>query len=307
MAETFAGKRIVLTGSTGLIGSALAASLESQGATVVRVFRTARPGAASKPTLVWDFNSPPPSTILECDALIHLAGEPVVGLWTAAKKRRMRSSRIDSTRLLAEAIAAAPHPPAVFITASGVGFYGSRGDEVLTETSPLGSGFLAELARDWESASSAARATTPERVRVVNLRLAMVLAREGGALPRMLTPFRLGLGATFGPGTQYMSWIALADVVRAIEFILLTPRIAGAANLAAPGQVTNSQFTAALAAALHRRAIFKIPAIALRLFAGEMAQEMFLASQRAAPAKLLENGFAFAHPQLGPALHQMLR
>ncbi len=271
---------VLVTGATGLIGSALSRSLQQVGALVRHAPRTEN-------EFFWD-----PSGHESLDAriaagvprvLVHLAAEPITGLWTAAKKQRIRKSRIEGTRNVARQLAELPHKPELLITASGVGAYGSRGDEVLTDESPIGSGFLAELAHDWEQATQPAR---DAGIRVVNL--------------------RAGLAGRFGAGDQWMSWIALDDLIHAMLHVMRDSSLAGAVNAVSPEPVTNREFTETLARLVHRPAIFTVPAWALRLLPGGMGEEMLLASTRAVPAKLLASGFEFHHPKLQEALGAVL-
>ena len=291
---------VLVTGATGLIGSALSRSLQQVGALVRHAPRTEN-------EFFWD-----PSGHESLDAriaagvprvLVHLAAEPITGLWTAAKKQRIRKSRIEGTRNVARQLAELPHKPELLITASGVGAYGSRGDEVLTDESPIGSGFLAELAHDWEQATQPAR---DAGIRVVNLRIGIVLASNGGALAQMLPVFRAGLAGRFGAGDQWMSWIALDDLIHAMLHVMRDRSLAGAVNAVSPEPVTNREFTETLARLVHRPAIFTVPAWALRLLPGGMGEEMLLASTRAVPAKLLASGFEFHHPKLQEALGAVL-
>jgi uncharacterized protein (TIGR01777 family) len=273
--------RIAISGSHGLIGTALASSLESSGHTVVVLGRDA-------------------PSLEGAEAVVNLAGAGIGDKrWTDARRREIEASRVAFTARLGKAIAALDHPPAVLLSASAVGYYGDRGDEVLTEQSTPGTGFLASLCRRWEEATADASAAG---VRVVHFRNGIVLARSGGALARQLPLFRLGLGGRLGSGRQYVSWVSLEDEVRGIEF-LLSSTVQGAANLTAPLPVTNAEFTASLGRALRRPAKLVVPRFALRLaLGGELADEMVLASQRAEPAVLHAAGFSFRHPTLDAAL-----
>jgi len=234
------------------------------------------------------------------DAAIHLGGANLAGhRWTAAWKREIRLSRVDSTRALARALVALPQPPHTLLVASAVGIYGDRGDELLDENSQVGKGFLADVCQEWEAATEPARQAG---IRVVHLRFGVVLHPATGALAKMLPLFRLGLGGRLGSGRQWMSWITLVDAVSAILFALDTASLDGPVNLAAPEPVTNTEFTRALSRAVHRPAILPAPAFALRLALGQMADEALLASARAAPFRLLSAGFQFAHPTIDSAL-----
>lgn len=294
---------VAVTGSSGLVGSALRPALAAAGH---RVLRMVRSGEGGPDTLRWD---PEAGTIdtggLEgVGGVVHLAGEGIGKRWTAAQKARIRDSRMAGTRLLAETLAKLSRPPAVMVSASAVGFYGDRGDEVLTEASPPGGGFLASVAREWEGATEAAQTAG---IRVAHLRSGEVLARHGGALAKMLTPFRLGVGGRMGAGRQWMSWIAIDDEVAAIVHILGEEGLAGPVNATAPNPVTNADFTKALAGALHRPAVLPVPAPALRLLLGrEMADELILVSQRVVPERLNGSGFQFQTPEIGSALARVL-
>jgi hypothetical protein len=291
--------RIALTGATGFIGQAAAVALRSAGHEVIGLVRD---GGRGPGTAAW---TPATGAIDReafgaADAVIHLAGENVAaGRWSAARKRAMAESRGPATVRLCRTLAKLPNRPAVLISASAIGIYGDRGDEVLDEDSAPGEGFLADLARDWE------RATDPARdagVRVVNLRIGLVLDPSGGALRRMLTPFRLGFGGRLGSGRQWQSWITRADLVRAMQFALASPKLAGPLLAVAPEPVTNRDFTRALGRALSRPTLCAAPAFALRLMFGEMADALLLASQRAIPRRLLAAGFDFVQASLDTAL-----
>jgi uncharacterized protein (TIGR01777 family) len=244
---------------------------------------------------------PPAESLAGVDAVVHLAGEPVAQRWTAAARGRIRRSRVEGTRNLMEGLAKLLRPPRVVVCASAVGYYGSRGDEVLSEASLPGEGFLPEVCVAWEREAEAAGFFG---ARVVRLRIGVVLARGGGALARMLPPFRLGIGGRLSTGRQWMSWIHLDDLVGLIRFALENDSLRGAVNAVAPAPATNAEFTRALAAAVHRPAIFPVPAPALRLLFGEMAQVM-LSSQRAAPFAAQAAGFEFRHADLRAALRDV--
>ncbi|TAK76429.1 MAG: TIGR01777 family protein [Dehalococcoidia bacterium] len=294
--------RIAITGATGLVGSALADYLEGAGHEVYRVRRGRSQDRLAdwNPALGWIR----PGALDGLDAVVHLAGEPIAGTsilsarWTPAMRERLRTSRVDATRLLIGHLATLPHPPRAFVAASAIGFYGNRGDERLTEDSPHGGGFLAGLVRDWERASLSARQAG---MRTVLLRFGHVLSSKGGVLSRMLPTFRLGLGARFGNGRQYFSWVAVEDVVRAVEFALST-EIDGTLNVTAPEPVTNAEFAKALGRALHRPAVFAVPPFALRALIGPGADELLLWGQRVLPARLLAAGFEFRHKDVDEAL-----
>ncbi|MDT5123389.1 MAG: uncharacterized protein QOC96_2871 [Acidobacteriota bacterium] len=295
--------KILVTGSTGLVGSALIPALKSSGHQIVRLVRS-QPKDASE--VYWN---PEQGTIkaveLEgLDAVVHLAGENLAtGRWTDEKKKRIRESRIKGTRLLSETLAQLNEKPAVLVSASAVGFYGSRGDEILTEQSASGSDFLAEVCREWELATQAA---AQAGIRVVNLRFGVIFSGEGGALKKMLLPFRMGVGGKIGSGHQYMSWIALDDAVGAIEHALTNETLRGPVNAVAPQAATNREFTKTLGRVLSRPTIFPVPAFAARLAFGEMADATLLSSQRVEPERLNEAGYAFKYPTLEAALRHVL-
>ena len=295
--------KILVTGSTGLVGSALIPALKSSGHQIVRLVRS-KPKDASE--VYWN---PEQGTInaveLEgLDAVVHLAGENLAaGRWTDEKKQRIRESRVKGTRLLSETLAQLNEKPAVLVSASAVGFYGNRGDEILTEQSASGSDFLAEVCREWELATQAA---AQAGIRVVNLRFGVIFSGEGGALKKMLTPFRLGVGGKLGSGRQYLSWIAIDDVVGAIEHALTNDSLRGAVNAVAPQAVTNREFTKTLGRVLSRPTILPVPAFAARLAFGEMADATLLSSQRVEPERLNEAGYTFKYPTLEAALRHVL-
>jgi uncharacterized protein (TIGR01777 family) len=287
------------------VGSALVKALLAHGHEVTKVVRPGGPVGAG--SVLWD----PADGTLDAaalegfDGVVHLAGENIAsGKWTKEQKQRIRDSRVDGTALLCSRLRILKRPPQVFIQASAVGYYGDRGDEELTEASPGGRGFLAEVTREWEAASSALDGTA---VRVVRLRTGVVLAREGGALAKMLGPFRTGLGGKVGSGRQYVSWITLGDLVSIIEFALEEPRLNGAVNAVAPNPVTNAELTRTLGKVLGRPAIATLPAFVARTMLGrQMADELLLASTRVIPQKLLETGYYFSHPDLEAALRDIL-
>lgn len=294
--------KIIISGSSGLVGSALIPALRAQGHEVKRLLRARTgPGEAH-----WDpeRGELENSALEGFDAVIHLAGESIAsGRWTAARKERIYRSRVEGTRLLSEALGKLARPPKVLLSASAIGFYGDREEEVLTEENTIGSLFLSHLCRDWEAATEPASVAG---IRVVNLRFGIILSAEGGALAKMLFPFRLGLGGKIGSGAQFMSWIAIEDVVGAIQYALTTESLTGAVNVVAPDPVTNEVFTKCLGKVLGRPTIFPMPALAARLVFGEMADELLLASTRVAPAKLQKTGYTFRHPHLEEALPALL-
>jgi uncharacterized protein len=259
------------------------------------VLRARRAGPADAPRFELPGEAP--------DAVLHLAGESILGRWTAAKKRRIRGSRVAGTRGLCEALAGLPKPPAVFVSGSATGYYGDRGDEVLTEDSAAGRGFLADVCREWEAASAP---LAEKGTRVAHLRTGIVLAAHGGALAQMLLPFKLGLGGRLGHGRQYMSWITLDDWVGAALLAWAKP-VKGPWNLTAPAPVTNEVFTKSLGRALRRPTVLPAPAAAMTLLLGEMAREVLLSGARALPARLTSAGYRFRHETLDAALAAVLR
>jgi uncharacterized protein (TIGR01777 family) len=294
---------VAVSGASGLVGSALTARLEAAGHTIKRLVRRAaqRPGE-----ITWD----PDRAAVDVDALrgldavIHLAGENIAkGRWTAEKKRRIRTSRVEGTRLLVDALTRLDAKPRVLVAASAIGYYGDRGGEKLDETAAPGDGFLAEVCRAWEAATTPAMDTG---IRVVSARLGVVLAGNGGALGAILIPFKLGVGGPVGNGRQYMSWITIDDAARAFEFALTNERLSGPVNFVSPEPVTNAQFTKALGRVLRRPAVLPMPAFAARLALGQMADELLLASTRVVPSRLTDAGFPFEHPQIEPALRHVL-
>jgi uncharacterized protein len=292
--------RVAITASTGLIGSALAERLTSDGVDVLRLVRRPTTSAAE---LRWDPATPDAdlhaSALDGVDAVVHLSGAPVAaGRWTAARKQELRTSRIGSTTALIRAMLATSTPPRVLLAGSAIGWYGDTGATAVDESAPNGSGFLATLVHDWEAATATASAAG---IRVVQLRSGIVLSSRGGMLARLLLPFRLGLGARIGTGTQYLSWITLTDHIRALRFLLAHQELTGPVNLTAPAPATNADFTRALAAALHRPAVLRVPAAALRLAVGEVSTEL-LGSCRVVPARLEAAGFSYQHGTIGPAV-----
>jgi uncharacterized protein len=304
MHESLQSQTVIVTGATGLVGKPLVASLEQAGATVVRGVR--RPAREPAREMYWNAEAGEiESGKLEgAAAVVHLAGENVAARrWTAAFKQELRDSRIKGTRLIAEAIAHAAVKPRAFICASAIGYYGNRGDERLTESSPRGDDFLANLCRDWEAACQPAR---DAGVRVVNARIGVVLSPNGGALRKMLTPFKLGVGGKMGDGRQFMSWISLDDVVAALHYLVESPTISGPVNLTSPHPATNAEFTKALGRVLSRPTVLSMPAPAARLLFGEMADETLLSSARIMPQVLADAGFRFRYAELEPALRHLL-
>jgi uncharacterized protein (TIGR01777 family) len=293
---------ILLTGATGLIGSALKPFLEKAGHRVIPLVRSTRLPADAP--AVWNLtdgrihlNVPG-----RLDGVVHLAGETIAQRWTAAAKARIRASRVEGTRRLCEALVQLVPPPEILLSTSAVGIYGNRADEPLDERSAVGEGFLAETCRAWEAATDVAAA---RGIRVAHLRLGIVLTPRGGALARMLPAFRLGLGGRLGDGRQYWSWIALEDLLAVVKHALDTESLSGPVNGVAPGAVTNAEFARALAAALGRPAIFQVPRFAVSALFGQMGREALLSSARVVPRRLEETGFQFRYPALRPALQTM--
>ena len=289
--------KIAVSGASGLIGSALIRALEASGHDCSHLVRRARRNPGE---LEWspERGLAEPAAAQGFDALVHLAGESVAGgRWTTARRHRIRSSRAPATRRLVDSLSTIDRPPRVFVCASAVGYYGDRGNELLDEDSPVGGGFLASVCRDWEAAAMTA-ATVCERV--VMLRFGVVLTAAGGALPRMLTPFRFGLGGRLGSGRQYFPWVHLDDAVAAIRHLI--DHGEGPVNLTAPEQVTNADLTRSLARTLRRPALLPAPTPALVAVFGAMAREALLASARVVPARLLSSGFEYRHPTLDSAL-----
>jgi uncharacterized protein len=294
--------RVLVSGSSGLIGTALVTALEAQGKQIVRLVRGRAKNAAE---IGWDpMTAFSPAAVSGFDAVVHLAGESIVGRWTEEKKNAIRDSRVLGTRNLAVAVAHCAVRPRVFVCASAIGFYGNRGDEILGEKSSIGRGFLPEVCREWEDAS---RITAEAGIRTVNLRIGLVLSAKGGALAKMLVPFKLGLAGRIGPGRQWWSWIHIDDAVGAIQHALGTESLAGPVNLVAPNAVRNTEFTKTLASVLHRPAFFPVPEFALRLaFGKQAAEELLLASQRVQPRKLDSSGYEFRFRELRTALERLI-
>jgi uncharacterized protein (TIGR01777 family) len=300
-------ERVLLSGASGLIGAALLSSLEQGGAEVVQL---ARGPAGKVGQISWDPMAEAtgtgilPPAVSGFDAVIHLAGESIVGRWTEAKKKAIHESRVRGTRNLATALARTESKPKVFVCASAIGFYGDRAEEVLTEESASGQGFLPEVCREWEEAS---RIASHAGIRTVNLRTGLVLSGKGGALEKMLTPFKLGLGGRIGSGKQWWSWIHVDDMVGGIQHALRTETLQGPVNMVGPNPVRNAEFTKVLASVLARPAFFPVPGFALALAFGVMAaQELFLSSQRVKPGKLGASGYGFQFEDLRAALESLV-
>ncbi len=295
--------KVLISGATGLVGTALTSLLKKSGDQVVPISRR----LSGQDAIQWD----PESGQLDArsldgvDAVVHLAGENLASArWTAEQKARIRGSRTQGTRLLAQTISQLAHPPSVLVSASAIGYYGSRGAEQLDEASGPGTGFLAEVCTEWEAA---AQSVLDRGVRVVHPRIGMVLASHGGALAKMLLPFKLGVGGIIGSGEQFMSWISLDDLTAIFRNLLTNEIFSGPVNAVAPGTVTNREFTKTLGRVLKRPTIFPMPSFAARLAFGEMAEELLLSSARVLPKRLSESGYNFRYPELEGALKFLLR
>lgn len=297
--------KILIGGASGLVGTALAPKLEADGHEVIRLVRGKNLPNAGQIQWSPESNQLDAQLLEGCEAVIHLGGEGVAsGRWTSVRKKLLRDSRIKSTRLLAESVARMNTKPRVFLCASAVGIYGDRGDELLKEDSSCGSDFLATLAQDWEAGCLPAAATG---MRVIHLRFGVILSPRGGALRKMLPIFRLGLGGVMGNGMQYMSWVSIDDVVHVIQWLLLHDEIHGPVNVVSPKPVMNRDFAKALGETLRRPTMLPVPGWVLRLLFGEMAVSTILAGQRATPAKLIANGYAFHHSELNVSLRTLLQ
>ena len=294
--------KILVSGGSGPIGAALLPSLKAAGYSVTRLVHGTPSGEQQ---IKWNPAEPvAPESVSGFEAVVHLAGESIVGRWTDVKKQRIRESRVLGTRNLASALARAAQRPRVFVSGSAIGYYGDRGDEVLREQSLSGAGFLPEVCCEWEAATQVA---ADAGIRTVCLRTGVVLSTVGGALPKMLTPFRLGLGGNIGNGRQWLSWIHVQDLVGAIHHILKSDLVLGPVNGVSPRASTNAEFTQILAAVLARPAIFPMPAFAARLVFGQMADELLLASQRVEPAALIASGYPFQFSDLANTLKDLLK
>jgi uncharacterized protein (TIGR01777 family) len=296
--------KILISGSHGLVGSALKSSLQNDGHEVFALVRRA-PHSAVEVEWYPDRGSLALSGMEGMDAVFHLAGESIAsGRWTAEKKERIRDSRVKATTVLSEALGNLREPPKTLISASAIGYYGDRGDLILTEASAAGNDFLAGVCVEWENATQSA---TQKGIRVVKTRFGIILSKDGGALAKMLTPFRMGVGGRVGSGKQWMSWIALDDVVGALKVVMSNDTLSGPINFVAPNPVTNAEFTKTLGKALSRPTFFPIPAFGVRLAFGEMADALLLSSERVAPARLKEAGYEFIRPTLEDALRAALK
>jgi len=294
--------RVLLTGSSGFLGSALLPTLKTRGFEVMRLVRGV---PAKEDEIRWNPAWPPSAEAISgFDAVIHLAGETVVGRWTANKKTKIRDSRVTGTRNLVHGLLEVKDRPRVLISASAIGYYGDRGDELLNELSASGSGFLADVCREWEAAAQPA---VDAGIRTALVRTGVVLSREGGALRTMLPPFRMGVGGNLGSGRQWMSWIHLQDWIGAIHHILKNDLVQGPVNLVGPKPVTNSEFTRTLGSVLSRPTIFPVPAFVAKLAFGQMGEEVLLGSQRVEPARLVTSGYPFQYSELRMALEAILK
>ena len=298
--------RILVSGVSGPIGTALIPSLKSSGARISRLTRKgATHSAPDEQFIPWDPAEPiTPDAVSGFDAVIHLAGESIVGRWTEAKKKEIRNSRVNGTTNLARALAQAKDKPRVFICGSAIGYYGDRGNEVLNEASASGTGFLSEVCVEWEKAASAA---ADAGIRTICMRTGVVLSPKGGALGKMLTPFKMGVGGRIGNGRQWMSWVDVQDVVGAIHHMLRTDLLQGPVNMVAPKPVTNAEFTRTLASVLKRPAIFPVPGFVVRLAFGEMGKTALLGSQRVEPSMLVASGYPFRFSNLQSSLENTIQ
>src|SRR5271165_751665 len=294
--------RVLVSGASGPIGAALVPSLEIRGYDVVRLVRGPATGGTQIP---WDPARPiAPESVSGFDAVLHLAGESIVGRWSVAKKTKIRDSRVLGTANLAQALAHAKNKPHVFVCSSAIGYYGNRGDGVLREDSGPGEGCLADVCREWEAAT---RPAIDAGIRTAQIRTGVVLSSKGGALGKMLTPFKLGLGGRIGDGRQWMSWIEIQDMIGAIHHILKMDLLQGPVNMVAPKPVTNAEFTRTLASVLSRPAISPVPAFAVKAAFGEMGESVLLASQRVEPARLVASGYPFRYRELRTSLENILK
>ncbi len=294
---------VLVSGASGLIGSHVCQYLAGSGHRIGRLVR--REGDPARGEISWRPGEGRVDTaaLAGYPVVVHLSGENLMGRWTAQKRKRIHDSRVNSTRLLAEALASLEQRPRVLLCASAIGYYGNRDDELLTEESYPGRGFLADLCGEWEQAADAARAAG---IRVVHMRFGLVLTRAGGVLAKMLTPFRLGVGGIIGSGRQWVSWIDMTDLVRAVEFLIVHEDVAGPVNFVSPKPLTNAEFTRALGSVLHRPTLMFVPAVVVRFGAGAMADETVLASTRVLPQRLTSAGFQFKYADMINALRHEL-
>jgi uncharacterized protein len=301
--------KILVTGSTGLVGSALIPDLQRNGHTVCRLIRPGHATKSGTPSQGFDVTWDPATgelggAAVGADAVVNLAGAPIADeRWTAERKKVLRDSRVETTRALVNALARMAARPGVLISASAIGYYGDRGDEILRESSPSGTGFLSDIAREWESEALKAKALG---IRLVLARFGIILAKQGGAFPKIAQPFRFGLGGKLGSGKQWMSWVMLEDVVAILRLALENGAVRGPVNVVSPQHIRNAEFTKALAKAMHRPAIFSAPAFSLRVALGEMADAMLLASERVVPERLEQLGYPFRYRDLAAALSSLV-
>jgi uncharacterized protein len=294
--------RILVSGVSGPIGAALLPSLKSRGYEVTRLVRGA---ATGDDQISWNPAEPIAADMVSgFDAVIHLAGESIVGRWTKTKKAKIRDSRVVGTTNLTEALAQAKRKPEVFVCGSAIGYYGDRGNEILNERSAPGGGFLSDVCREWEAAT---RAAAQAGIRTVQMRTGVVLSPEGGALGKMLTPFKMGVGGKIGDGRQWMSWIDVQDMVGAIHHVLKSDLLQGPVNMVAAKPVTNAEFTETLGSVLSRPAILPMPAFAVKLVFGEMGETVLLGSQRVEPTQLVMSGYPFRFTSLRASLENLLK
>jgi uncharacterized protein len=294
--------RILVSGASGLIGTALLASLRTNGSSIIRLVRGS---ARGNDQISWDLSTPlDPKLVSGFDAVIHLAGESIMGRWTPAKKSKIRDSRVKGTLNLSQALADTEEKPRVFICGSAIGYYGDRGEELLREESAPGTGFLSEVCQEWEEATMPA---VQADIRTAHIRTGIVLSPNGGALKSMLLPFKLGLGGKVGSGRQWMSWIDLRDMIGAIHHIMKNDLIQGPVNTVAPKPVMNAEFTKTLASALSRPAIFPVPAFAVKAIFGEMGEALLLTSQKVEPGRLIASGYPFRYRDLKTSLESILK
>jgi uncharacterized protein len=298
--------RVLVSGASGPIGNALLAKLREAGAQITRLTRAnSKPIPPGQESIVWDpAQSISPNLVPGFDAVVHLAGEEIVGKWTPDKKAKIRDSRVQGTQNLAEALSQTRIKPRVFVSSSAIGYYGDRGEEVLNESSAPGHGFLPDVCREWEAATAAA---TQAGIRTVQIRTGIVLSPKGGALGKMLTPFKLGVGGKVGTGKQWMSWIDVRDMARAIDHVIRTASLQGPVNLVSPQPVRNAEFTKTLASVLRRPAIFPVPAFVVKAVFGEMGEAVLLGSQRVEPTQLLASRYSFQFLNLRDSLQSILR
>ena len=297
--------RVLVSGASGPIGTALLPALKEAGAHVTRLTRGSSTPSQGQEIIVWDPAQPiSPNAVSGFDAVIHLAGESIVGRWSEKKKEKIRDSRTAGTRHLAQSLSQAKIKPKVFVCSSAIGYYGDRGEEVLTEDSAPGQGFLPDVCREWEAAT---RLAADAAIRTVQIRTGIVLSPKGGALGSMLTPFKLGVGGKIGSGKQWMSWIDVQDMAGGILHVVNNDALSGPVNMVAPTPVTNSEFTKTLASVLHRPAIFPVPSFVVKTLFGEMGETILLGSQRVQPSQLLASGYPFRLRTLRESLERLLR